>query len=69
MIAMYRDYRRLRAEELMRLNGPSCACGRRVWRSEPSPDAERLRFRCGACSTVVNVAAKAIRERELEPND
>ena len=66
---MYLDYRRLQSEELMRQNGPPCACGRRVWRSEPSRDPERWRFRCGACSTVVNVAAKTLRERELEHNE
>jgi hypothetical protein len=66
---MYLDYRRMRAEELMRQNGPPCGCGRRVWRSEPSRYPELWRFRCAACSTVVNVPATVLRELELEHNE
>ena len=42
----------------MRDSGPACACGRRSWKREPIRDANRRRFRCTACLTVLDVSAE-----------
>jgi len=66
---MYLDYRRVREEQLMREIGPPCACGRRSWRSEPSRDPERRRFRCSACFTVLVISAKVFQNREAQAGE
>lgn len=60
---MYRDYRRLREEQRVRENGPSCACGQRLWSREPVRDCERRRFRCRACLTLVDLPATFFQPR------
>jgi hypothetical protein len=64
---MYLDYRRHREEQLMRQNGPPCACGRRLWRREPVRDSEHRRFKCSACLTVLTLPAALFRTREADP--
>ena len=69
-ISMYLDYRRLREEQLMRENGPPCACGRRLWSREPVRDPEHRRFKCSACLTVLSLPAGLFHKQEAgQPGD
>jgi hypothetical protein len=50
----------------MRQNGPPCACGRRVWRSESSRDPDFRQFRCSACF-MTDHARQGVRLRPHRP--
>lgn len=61
---MYLDYRRLREEQIVRENGPSCACGQRLWLRESVRDFDRRRFRCSACLTLLDLPATFFQARD-----